>query len=66
MGVAIVDLTLDILHETADAYKVFDGNREAWIPKSVVVNLEEVDAATSRTDVEFILPERLAFEKGLI
>jgi hypothetical protein len=52
-----VHLALDLIHETADAYKVGDGDAEVWLPKSQV---------TIDSDGDFVMPIWLAYEHGLI
>lgn len=57
----IVDITADLRHETEAAWLVFDGARQAWLPKSMV-ELEIVRGSLC----EIALPEWLAREKALI
>ena len=56
----IIDLAVEIRHETALAYLVHDGGREAWLPKSLVEVSEE------RGQHIVTLPEWLAKREGLI
>jgi hypothetical protein len=53
----LTDIACVVRHETHAAYLIFDGAKEAWLPKSMV---EENDDGT------FTMPEWLAHEKGLI
>lgn len=53
----LVDLSLTLKHETEKAYLVWDGDREAWLPKSMV----EFDGETT-----FTIPVWLAKDKELI
>ena len=54
----IIDVAGELRGETDKAFRVFDGTREIWLPKSQV----EHDA----TEGTFAMPEWLAREKGLI
>jgi hypothetical protein len=54
----LVDISCEIRHETEKAYLIFDGDKEAWIPKSV----GEWDQDTKT----MAMPERFALDKGLI
>ena len=53
----IVDLELELLHETNGAYRVTDGKTTTWLPKSQVQN---------NGDGTFTMPEWLAIEKELV
>jgi hypothetical protein len=53
----LVDLELEVKHETEKAWLVTDGEREVWLPKSLVENNE---------DGTFTMPEYLAQDKELI
>jgi hypothetical protein len=53
----LVDVTAQIRHETDKAYLLFDGTREAWVPKSQVENNE---------DGTFTMPVWLAEDKEFI
>ena len=53
----LIEIAAEIHDETSAAYKLYDGSREAWIPKSQV---ERNDNGT------FTMPEWLAKEKGFI
>jgi hypothetical protein len=54
----LVDIAGELRGETEKAYRVFDGAKEVWLPKSQVEYYEE--------DGVFAVPEWLAHEKGLI
>lgn len=56
----LVDLAVEIRHETALAYLVYDGHRDVWLPKSQCEVSEERGAAI------VTLPEWLAQKTGLI
>jgi len=56
----LIDLAVDIRHETALAYLVHDGHRDVWLPKSQCEVSEERGAAI------VTLPEWLAKAKELI
>ena len=53
----LIDLAVQLRNETEKAYLLFDGVREAWVPKSQV-ELNEDGTAT--------MPEWLAMDKGFI
>ncbi len=54
----LVDIAGELRNETKAAFLIFDGTREAWLPKSLV----EWDPGAKT----FAMPEWLAKEKGLI
>jgi len=60
----LIDLEVEYVHSTAAAILVRDGDKEVWIPKSVV----EYDADLARVGkpITITLPERWALDKGLI
>lgn len=53
----------EIKWETDNAYLVFDGDNEIWIPKSQVKEKRRIGRDG---DYEFTIPEWLAKEKGII
>lgn len=53
----IVDITAEIRVETEKAWKLFNGAKTVWLPKSQVENNE---------DGTFAMPTWLAHKKGLI
>lgn len=53
-----VEIAGEMRRETEKAYLVFDGSREAWVPKSQV----EWDEGKG----VFTMPEWLAIDKGFI
>ena len=59
-----VEFCGEIKHETDYAYLVFDGANEVWIPKSQVQECRQLNPRCN--DFEFIIPEWLAIEKGII
>ena len=56
----LIDLALELRHETARAYLVHDGHQDVWLPKSQVEYYKE------RTTAIVTMPYWLAREKGLI
>lgn len=54
----LIDIAVQLRHETPKAYYVFDGAREVWLPKS--------QCEYNASDRTVTLPEWLAKEKGLI
>jgi hypothetical protein len=55
----------EIKHETAMAYLIFDGLNEVWIPKSQLT-AEPCKIGLNGNNFEFVIPEWLAKEKGII
>lgn len=53
----LVDVAIELRHETDRAYLVFDGDKEVWLPKSL---------AELNTDGTVTIPEWLAHREGLI
>lgn len=56
----LVDITVELRRETEKAWLIFDGTKEAWLPKSQA-EIERAGKAYTAT-----MPEWLAKEKGLI
>ena len=56
----LVDIAVELRHETAKAYLVNTGGTECWLPKSQVEYYKE------RTTEIVTMPYWLAREKGLI
>ena len=56
----LIDLALELRHETARAYLVHDGHQDVWLPKSQVELYEQPGGAV------LTMPYWLAKEKGLI
>ena len=57
MSRELVEVAAQVKGETEKAYRLFDGARTEWVPKSQV---EKNDDGT------FTMPEWLAMEKGFI
>lgn len=57
-----IEIACDVLHETDDAFKIYDGAVIVWIPKSQVIEVVEARGAIEA----LVLPEWLAKAKGLI
>jgi hypothetical protein len=53
----LFDLAAEIKAETEKAWLLFDGAKEAWVPKSQVEN---------NKDGTFTMPEWLAVDKGFV
>jgi hypothetical protein len=53
----LVDITVEFQGETAKAYRIFDGSKVEWVPKSQCEKNE---------DGTITMPEWLAKEKGFI
>lgn len=54
----LIDIAGELRRETPKAYLIFDGDKEVWLPKSLV----EHDPGEGT----FAMPEWLAKDKGLI
>lgn len=54
----LVDVEASLCAETNHAYLIDDGSRRVWVPKKLVEYDED--------EGTFAMPERLAYEKGLI
>lgn len=57
----LVDLDLDLIHQTDRAFLVSDGNAKVWLPKSAVEYEEKKPGHGT-----FTMPEKLAADKGLV
>ncbi len=56
-----------LVHQTPKAVLVNNGEEDMWIPKSQVLDKDlDWDAYEKGDEIEFIIPEWLAEEKGLI
>lgn len=53
----IIEIAADLRRETEKAYLLYDGSKEAWVPKAQVEN---------NSDGTFSMPEWLAMDKGFI
>lgn len=54
---ALIDIAAEVVHETDNAWLLYDGSVEEWVPKSV---------AQDNEDGTFTMPERMAKQKGFI
>jgi len=52
----------EVKYPTEDVYLLTDGENDFWIPKSQIINKIRVH----KKDFEFIIPEWLAIEKGIV
>lgn len=57
-----IELAVEIIGETDQALRVYDGNVTAWIPKSQITDTCEVNG---KIETIFI-PEWIANDKGLL
>lgn len=57
------EIAADVLHETDRAWKISDGTKEYWLPKS---QCEFTPSSATREHGVFDVPVWLAKEKGLI
>lgn len=57
MSEKLIDISAEIKGETEKAFRLFDGARTEWLPKSQVEN---------NGDGTFTMPEWLAKDKGFI
>lgn len=53
----LIDIAAELKGETDKAYRIFDGSRTEWVPKSQVED---------NGDGTYTMPEWLAQEKGFI
>ncbi len=53
----IIEIAADLRRETEKAFLLYDGSKEAWVPKAQVEN---------NGDGTISMPEWLAMEKGFI
>ena len=53
----LIDITAQVRGETEKAFKLFDGTKTEWVPKSQV---------EKNSDGTFTMPEWLAKDKGFI
>lgn len=67
MSDKLVDLTLELRHETARSYLVSDdGKTEHWLPKTLT-EMGDVVGRNKTSEVrQFTIPEWLAQREGLI
>lgn len=59
-----VEFCGELKHETDGAYLVSDGINDIWLPKSQVKEFRQLNR--KGIDYEFVIPEWLAMEKGII
>ena len=57
MSDKLIDIAAEVKGETDRAYRIYDGSKTEWVPKSQVEN---------NNDGTFTMPEWLAQEKGFI
>jgi len=63
----LIDLAVEIRHETANAWLVHDGHRDVWLPKSQCeVEYHNADGSEAPGTAIVTLPEWLAKAKELI
>lgn len=62
----MVEVTVTVRLETERALCVSDGGREQWLPKSQIASAIEDGDYQRGQEVTIMLPEWLAFKKGLI
>jgi hypothetical protein len=58
-----VEITVEVIKETAAAVLVTDGDIEVWLPKSQITLMVPDEGDETRT---MEIPEWLAVEKGLV
>ena len=57
----LIDIAVQVKGETDSAYRIYDGKRTEWVPKSQC----EVDRVGNNSYIA-TMPEWLALEKGFI
>ncbi len=60
----VVEFCGELKWETDNAYLIFDGVNDVWIPKSQVKRSRQL--SKGGRDWEFIIPHWLATEKGIV
>ena len=63
MSEEMVEVSVEILHATENAYKVYDGKTRCWIPRSKVKDDPHADRGA---DVDLEIPVWLAENEGLV
>lgn len=58
----LVDLELELVHETEKAVLLSDGDNEQWVPKSLC----EIEEKQGSNVVIATMKENLAIEKGFV
>lgn len=61
--ILLVDINVEIIHETEAAVLISDSRVEVWVPKSQIDNLDDVEVGEH---VTITIPEWLAEQGGLI
>jgi hypothetical protein len=59
----LIEITCEVLRDTAKAFQISDGATQAWVPKSQV---EWHPGAPGKKAGTMVMPEWLAKDKGLI
>ena len=60
-----VDISVEVKHETKAAVLVTDGDKEVWLPKSLIKEGFELTYIKDKV-IELTLPEWLCLKNGLI
>lgn len=58
-----IEFCATVEHETDKSLLVSDGSEKIWLPKSQIVRQRPIG---SNMDFEFVIPQWLAKEKGII
>ena len=69
MTVENVEVFCEIVKESDGAILINEGSSEHWIPKSQIINMDRTIKNTHRGERDtatIVIPEWLAFKKGLI
>lgn len=59
----LVEVDVEVITETENAYLIFDGTRESWVPKSLVKDYTEKPDGTISS---IFVSEFIAMEKRFI
>lgn len=62
----VVEVAVEIVADTDLALLVSDGDRQAWLPKSQLIDYEDSGLIYEGKAVTLTMPEWLAKDKGLI
>lgn len=63
---SLIDVTVDLIHETDHAYLVSDHGNEQWIPKSEVHEIRKLSEVPTCKAHEIEIPEWLAEEREFV
>ena len=62
----LIDIACELRGESQRAYRIYDGKKAEWVPKSQVEIAKEPSATPKQNDYIATMPIWLAKEKGFI